>query len=142
VQPALRQIAEQGAALQAADYVEALNLVTALRASFVQVFARWDLILTPCFAAPAWPAEVTHPETINGQSVGPRGHAVFTAFANVGGLPGISLPCRPSRDGLPIGFQLVGAHGADMLLLSLGAQFEQAHPWAHRWPALGKGALS
>jgi aspartyl-tRNA(Asn)/glutamyl-tRNA(Gln) amidotransferase subunit A len=137
VQESLRQIAEQGAALQAADYVDALEKVTHLRAQLAQAFARWNVILTPCFAALPWAADATHPDTIAGQPVGPRGHAVFTAFANAGGLPGISLPCRPARNGLPVAMQLVAAYGADEMLLSLAAQYERAHPWADRWPAIG-----
>jgi aspartyl-tRNA(Asn)/glutamyl-tRNA(Gln) amidotransferase subunit A len=137
VQEAMRQIAEQGASLNAADYVDALDKVTRLRAELAQTFMRFDIILTPCFAALPWAADATHPETIDGKPVGPRGHAVFTAFANAGGLPGISIPCRPSADGLPIAFQLVGSYGADELLLSLAAQYEHAHPWAGHWPAIG-----
>ncbi len=137
VQEDIRRIAEQGAAWQAADYVDALDEVTRLRAQLAGVFARWDVVLTPCFAALPWPADVTHPDTIDGEPVGPRGHAVFTAFANAGGLPAISLPCRPARSGLPIAMQLVGRFGADELLLSLAAQYESAHPWADRWPTIG-----
>ncbi|MEH2613063.1 amidase [Bradyrhizobium sp. AZCC 1693] len=136
VQPALRRIAEQGATLGAADYIDALAKVTRIRAGLAETFTQFDVILTPCFAALPWDADVTHPETIDGKQAGPRGHAVFTAFANVGGLPAISIPCRPSRSGLPIAIQLVGAFGADELLLGLTAQYEQAHPWAERWPAL------
>jgi aspartyl-tRNA(Asn)/glutamyl-tRNA(Gln) amidotransferase subunit A len=136
VQPALRQVAEQGAALQAADYVDALEKVTRIRAGLADIFTRFDVILTPCFAALPWEADVTHPKSIDGKQVGPRGHAIFTAFANAGGLPGISIPCRPSHSGLPIAIQLVGAFGADELLLGLATQYEQAHPWAERWPAL------
>jgi aspartyl-tRNA(Asn)/glutamyl-tRNA(Gln) amidotransferase subunit A len=137
VRDSLRQVAEQGAALAATDYVEALNRVTALRAELADGFTRFDVILTPSFAALPWTADVTHPESIDGKSVGPRGHAVFTAFANAGGLPGISVPCRASQTGLPIGIQLVGPYGADELLLSLAGQFERAHPWADRWPSIG-----
>ncbi len=136
VQDGMRQIAAHGAALQAADYVDALENVTRMRAELAQSFARFDVILTPCIAALPWPADKTHPEHIDGKAVGPRGHAVFTAFANAGGLPGISIPCRSSRSGLPIGFQLVGRYGSDELLLSLAAQYERAHPWADRWPAI------
>ena len=137
VQEAMRRIAEQGSGLQAADYVDALDKVTRMRAELAQTFARFDVILTPCFAALPWAADVTHPETIDGKPAGPRGHAVFTAFANAGGLPGISIPCRPSRSGLPIAIQIVGSYGADELLLSLAAQYERAHPWAERWPTIG-----
>jgi aspartyl-tRNA(Asn)/glutamyl-tRNA(Gln) amidotransferase subunit A len=132
----LRPIAEQGSALRATDYVDALDKVTRLRAQLTDAFARCDAIVTPSFAALPWTADVAHPDTIDGQPVGPRGHAVFTAFANAGGLPGISFPCRPSRSGLPIGVQVVGPYGGDERLLRLAAQYEEAHPWADRWPAV------
>jgi aspartyl-tRNA(Asn)/glutamyl-tRNA(Gln) amidotransferase subunit A len=73
---------------------------------------------------------------IDGQAVGPRGHAVYTGWVNAAGLPGLALPAAPSADGLPIGIQLIGAYGQDRLLLALGAQLESARPWAERWPAL------
>jgi aspartyl-tRNA(Asn)/glutamyl-tRNA(Gln) amidotransferase subunit A len=98
--------------------------------------ARWDAILTPAAAALPWPADQVAPPTIDGQSVGPRGHAVFTNFANLAGLPGIALPCEASGTGLPIGFQLVGAPGSDGLLCALAAEWERAQPWAGRWPRM------
>jgi aspartyl-tRNA(Asn)/glutamyl-tRNA(Gln) amidotransferase subunit A len=134
--PALREVATNGAALTAADYVSALANVTKLRQHFAHIFAQNDLILTPSAAALPWPAETTHPDTIDGCAVGPRGHAVFTAFANAGGLPGISIPCLPSRNGLPIGFQLVGGYGLDEQLLQVAYQYERSCPWADRWPSL------
>src|SRR5207237_173775 len=79
-------------------------------------FTAWDLILTPAAAALPWPAHQVAPPVIDGQAVGPRGHAIFTNFANLAGLPGIALPCEPAESGLPIGFQLVGPAGADGLL--------------------------
>ena len=73
---------------------------------------------------------------IDGQGVGPRGHAVFTGWVNAAGLPALALPSDPSGDGLPIGIQLIGPYGGDDALLALGAAFEAAAPWAQRWPAL------
>jgi aspartyl-tRNA(Asn)/glutamyl-tRNA(Gln) amidotransferase subunit A len=134
VGPPLAQVADQGAALGAADYADALDKIVKLRASLAGFFSRFDLILTPTAAALPWPAEVTHPASIDGTPVGPRGHAVFTALANAAGIPAISLPCRPSSEGLPVGFQLVACFGADELLLQLAAQYEQSYPWADRWP--------
>ena len=133
----LAQVAEQGAALVAADYVDALDEIAKLRASMAEFFSRFDLILTPTAAALPWPAEVTHPSAIDGRPVGPRGHAVFTALANAAGIPAVSVPCRPSSSGLPIGFQLIGGFGSDQRLLQLAAQYEQAHPWEQRWPSVG-----
>jgi amidase len=46
----------------------------------------------------------------------------FTAPFNVSGQPAISIPAGRSRDGVPIGVQLVGRPGADRLLLALAEQ--------------------
>jgi aspartyl-tRNA(Asn)/glutamyl-tRNA(Gln) amidotransferase subunit A len=61
---------------------------------------------------------------------------VYTGWVNAAGLPGLALPCAPSREGLPIGMQLIGAYGADDQLLALGSDFEAAQPWGARWPEL------
>jgi aspartyl-tRNA(Asn)/glutamyl-tRNA(Gln) amidotransferase subunit A len=136
VQPNLRGMAEQGSELRASDYVGALNGVARLRTEMPAIFARHQVIMTPAVAALPWAAEETHPTEIDGKAVGPRGHAVFTAIANAAGLPALSMPCRPSGAGLPIGAQLIGDFASDELLLALAAQFEQARPWAERWPTI------
>lgn len=58
----------------------------------------------------------------------------LTAWCNVTGLPAISVPVGMSTDGLPIGVQLIAAHGREALLLSVARQLEEAAPWAHRHP--------
>ena len=82
VQDGLRKVAEQGATLSALDYVDALDRIIRMRTAFIDIFDRYDAILTPCFAALPWAADASHPETIDGKPVTPRGHAVFTAYTN------------------------------------------------------------
>jgi aspartyl-tRNA(Asn)/glutamyl-tRNA(Gln) amidotransferase subunit A len=146
VGPALEAMAEAGAQVHGVGFFEALDTVQTLRARLGELFGAYDLLLTPTAAALPWPATESHPTTIAGQPVGPRGHAIFTALANVAGLPAISLPCASSTSGLPIGLQLVGPFGADALLCSVAAQFERTQPWVDRWPALAteenKGAVA
>jgi aspartyl-tRNA(Asn)/glutamyl-tRNA(Gln) amidotransferase subunit A len=83
-----------------------------------------------------WPAQEAYPARIDGQDVGPRGHAIYTGWVNAAGLPGLALPTAPSNEGLPIGMQLIGAYGSDDALLDLGAAYEDVAPWADRWPRL------
>jgi aspartyl-tRNA(Asn)/glutamyl-tRNA(Gln) amidotransferase subunit A len=132
---ALQALAASGAGLPAHALFGALDATTRLRRDMSEFFETTDVILTPAAAALPWPKAESHPAEIGGTPVGPRGHAVFTAFANIAGLPGLALPTGFSRDGMPIGLQLVAAPGADAALLSLGLQYEQAHPWADRWPS-------
>jgi aspartyl-tRNA(Asn)/glutamyl-tRNA(Gln) amidotransferase subunit A len=74
-----------------------------------------------------------HPTIIDGQSVGPRGHAVFTPFVNALGLPAISLPCLVGDDALPVGIQIVAAKDQDWALLAFARRYEH-RLFPHRWP--------
>ncbi|TDH63380.1 amidase [Dankookia rubra] len=134
--PMLREMAAAGRALAPQAIFAAVDGIAGFRRRMAGFFGAWDLILTPAAAALPWPAEQVAPPLIDGQPVGPRGHALFTNFANLAGLPGIALPCQASEAGLPIGFQLVGSSGADGLLCAMAAEWEAARPWADRWPEL------
>lgn len=134
--PALRGLLEHGRNLRATDLFEAQRRLGLMRAELSQLLTEFDTILTPTAASLPWSATESHPTEIDGQAVGPRGHAVFTAFANAAGLPGLALPADPSSHGLPIGFQLLRRQGDDAELLALGLLYEQHHPWRDRWPTL------
>jgi aspartyl-tRNA(Asn)/glutamyl-tRNA(Gln) amidotransferase subunit A len=129
-------MARAGRAYSAIDYAGALDAIRGVAGEFDALFERFDLLLTPATAAMPWPATESHPSTIAGQAVGPRGHAVFTPFANALGLPGISLPCNQWHNGMPIGFQLCAAHGRDHALLALARDYQERTGWRPRWPNL------
>lgn len=112
---------------------EVLAAVHALQQKLDVVFATHDFIMTPAAAALPWAADQTHPAQIDGTKTGPRGHALFTAFANAAGLPAMALPCG-QVGGLPVGLQLVGRPDADAALLATALRYEAQHPWAGAWP--------
>lgn len=132
--PSLREMVTAGHRYTAAQYVEALMATRQVERDVLAVFDSHDLILTPSAAALPWPAAEPFPPVIAGQPVGGRGHALFTNFVNIAGCPGLNLPCRPSKSGLPIGIQLVAAPGADGLLLAVAAQCEEAGLWTTTVP--------
>jgi aspartyl-tRNA(Asn)/glutamyl-tRNA(Gln) amidotransferase subunit A len=129
-------MAERGRGVPASRLWQILERVAQLRREAVALFEKTDVIVMPSAAALPWAAELAYPTHIDGQEVGPRGHAVYTGWVNAAGLPALALPCTPSREGLPIGMQLIGRYGGDDQLLDIGADYEAAHPWAHRWPEL------
>lgn len=136
IAPILKEMADYGRAYGATDYLHALDVIEGVDREFARLFERVDILLTPTTAAMPWPANKTHPETIAGQPVGPRGHAVFTPFANALGLPAISLPCTVEAQSLPIGFQLCMAKGRDSALLDFARSYERSVGWPARWPLL------
>lgn len=140
ISAAMEAGAKIGQQMRATELFGLLVSVDRLRRAFGELFADYDLLLTPTAAALPWPAAEQYPAVIDGHAVGPRGHAVFTGFANAAGLPAISLPCAASRSGLPIGLQLAGRFGQDGLVCAVARQYEQAHPWADRWPNLAAAA--
>ncbi|MBN8873904.1 MAG: amidase [Rhodospirillales bacterium] len=134
--PTLAEMQQGGARLPAATLFGALDAAHELRRTLSALFDRFDLILTPAAAALPWPAAQSHPPEIDGVAVGPRGHAVFTAFANIAGLPGLTLPGPHAANGLPIGAQLLGPIGADGLLLAIAGALEAKGDAVVRWPPL------
>ncbi len=61
------------------------------------------------------------------------GWVPYTQLANITGRPAISLPLHWTAEGLPLGVQFVAPLAGESLLLKLGAQLEQAMPWAGRF---------
>jgi aspartyl-tRNA(Asn)/glutamyl-tRNA(Gln) amidotransferase subunit A len=102
--------------------------VAAFRRRIAELFARTDLVLTPTAAALPWPAGKPYPERIADQPAGPRDHAIFTGWVNIGGLPAISMPVAVSASGLPIGVQFVAGFAADLGLIEFARAFAQRHP--------------
>ncbi|QCK87595.1 amidase [Phreatobacter aquaticus] len=119
----------------ATDYLGALIAIGQAKQRFAELFEGHDLMLTPAIAALAWPIGATHPPTIDGQPVGPRGHAVFTVFANALGIPAVTLPSAPAAAGSRIGFQLCGRRGSDRALLAVAAAYEAISP-PLPWPEI------
>ena len=59
---------------------------------------------------------------------------VFTASANLTGLPALTVPCGRDASGLPVGLQLVGRAFDETTLLRLAAHYERAAPWWQEAP--------
>ena len=139
VEPHIAAEFEQARALPAVDYVAAAKGLERLSRTLMAPWGRdFDVLITPTMGVPPPPAgaimELTHANP--GQPVElVIATVAFTAFANVTGLPAISLPVHES-DGLPIGAQLIGSPFDEATLIRLASALEQALPWADRRPAV------
>ena len=110
--PSLREQLARGREIRAFDYQKALAHAAQLRAQAAEAFMRIDAILTPAACGTAPPLAST-------------GDPAFGTLWTLCGLPAISLPLLRGADGLPLGVQLVGAHGDDARLLQSARWLEQ-----------------
>ena len=125
---------KHGSRVTGADYSRALLRMDQLRQQMETFFERYDLLLTPTVAVPAFPIG-QRPSVIGGKEVNPYwGYLPFTFPINMTGQVASSVPCGFSADGLPIGLHVIGPRGAEARVLRASAAFEQARPWDQKRP--------
>jgi aspartyl-tRNA(Asn)/glutamyl-tRNA(Gln) amidotransferase subunit A len=100
-------------------------------------FEKYDVLLTPTIACPPFPVGLDNATEIAGKRVSPYAWIPYTYPFNLTGQPAASVPCGFTRDGLPIGLQIVGRRYDDLTVLRASAAFERARPWADRRPPIG-----
>ena len=114
-----------------AFYLKALQVRTLLRRDYEQAFERVDVVAMPTMPTP--------PFRLGEKAADPLQMYlgdIFTVSANLAGLPGISVPCGFSDEGLPIGFQLMGRMFDETTLLRVADAYERNTEWHRRAPAL------
>lgn len=124
----VRQRLQTGAAFSSTEYILARRTQTLLRHQFTRFFDDYDILLTPTTPIAAPPIE--GPDAVEQARLLTR----FTAPFNLTGLPALSLPCGFTREGLPIGLQIVGRPWAEAKILRAAFAYEQATEWHLRKP--------
>jgi aspartyl-tRNA(Asn)/glutamyl-tRNA(Gln) amidotransferase subunit A len=106
-----------------AYYLKAQKVRMLIRQDFATAFAKCDAVLTPTSPSPAFRfgEKVDDPLAMYLNDV-------YTVTANLAGIPGISVPCGLSAEGLPIGLQLLGPYWSEGTLFRLAHAYEQANP--------------
>ena len=103
-----------GESLTGADVARAYRQRTALSETMRQFFPSYDVLVLPVSQVPPFPADQEFPTAINGVEMETYLDWMRSAyFITVTGCPAISVPAGHTRDGLPVGIQIVAPHGAD-----------------------------
>ena len=135
--PRTRNRLEYGAARTAVDYLQAKERAADIRDAFLEALGDVDALLAPTtpFAAPrADREEVEFAGTT--WDVHRGGPAWLTRSVNLAGLPALALPTGLSREGIPLGVQLIGRPAGEATLLRLGRAYEEATGHHRRPPVL------
>lgn len=121
---------QTGAVYTSTEYILARHTQTMLHHQFERIFTEYDILLTPTtpIAAPLRTGEDAIERA--------RQLTRFTAPFNLTGLPALSLPCGFTREGLPIGLQIVSRSWAETQVLQAAYAYEQVAGWNMRKPLL------
>ena len=101
------------------------------RQDFDKAFEEVDAILTPTSPTPAFKFGEKSEDPISMYL-----SDIYTISTNLAGLPGISVPCGFSKEGLPIGMQLIGKAFEEEKLLSVANAYDQEHQYGREKPNL------
>lgn len=114
-----------GETLTGADIARAYAQRTTLSERMREFFSTYDVLVLPVSQVPPFPADQEYPKSINGQPMSSYLDWMRSAyFITVTGCPAISIPFGHTTTGLPVGIQIVAAHGRDRFLLEVAAAFE------------------
>ena len=133
-----RMLIEDGKEFSAGDYVKALGARDRMINQFNDVFAKYDLLLSPTMATTAFPVREYKREIGGKVNAHKKGWEFlpFTHPINTIGHPAATVPCGFSSDGMPIGLHIVGRKGDEETVIAASAAFERAMPWADKRPVV------
>jgi aspartyl-tRNA(Asn)/glutamyl-tRNA(Gln) amidotransferase subunit A len=115
-----------------AFYGKAQKVRTLIRDDFARAFGEADVLLTPTAPTPAFRIgeKTDDPLTMYLSDI-------FTIPCNLAGIPGLSVPCGLSAEGLPIGAQLLSNHFREETLFAAAGAIERAIPVPRVAPVSG-----
>ena len=104
-----------------AYYLKAQKVRTLLAGDFEAAFKKVDAIVTPTSPTAAFKLGEKANDPLAMYLAD-----IYTVTANLVGIPGISVPCGTTKEGLPIGLQILGKHFDEATILRLAHSYELA----------------
>ncbi len=114
-----------------AYYLKAQKVRTLIQMDFIEAFKKVDILLTPVAPTPAFRIGEKTSDPLQMYL-----SDIFTIPVNLAGICGISVPAGFSKDGLPVGLQLIGRPFGEESIIRAAYSFEQATQWHIKKAAL------
>ncbi|EKQ67500.1 glutamyl-tRNA(Gln) and/or aspartyl-tRNA(Asn) amidotransferase, A subunit [Leptolyngbyaceae cyanobacterium JSC-12] len=112
-----------------AYYLKAQKVRTLIKQDFEAAFGKVDVLVCPTAPTPAFKAGDKSADPLSMYLVD-----LMTIPVNLAGLPGMSVPCGFSKEGLPIGLQIIGNVLREDQVFQIAYAYEQATDWHTRSP--------
>lgn len=135
----LISLMREGEELPAVDVGRASAFRGQMWDTFTAFMQRYDLLVSPTLASPAFPLEQFAPDWLDGESLQRQILGWLLTYPyNMMTTPAITVPAGFTSDGRPVGLQIAGGLHADALVLQAAAAFEKARPWTGHTPDVTK----
>ena len=133
----LRGNIEAGLKLKALDYSAAAEKRLETYNRFNALFERFDVLLTPCSPVKQFPVEQNFPDRINGRALEDYTDWFASNYiVTLVSLPAASAPAGLSKDGLPVGMQIVAPRFEEPLILRVARLIHEASGVG--WPPIAE----
>ena len=136
--PGLVACAEEGLRQRPETFVKAQMQRVAFCERTYHFFERYDFLLTPTVAVPAIRVGRIVPENCPDHPWDWFSWSPFSCTFNFTWHPAATVPAGLTRDGRPVGLQIVGRRFDDLGVLQAAAAFERVRPWAQMRPRLAQ----
>jgi aspartyl-tRNA(Asn)/glutamyl-tRNA(Gln) amidotransferase subunit A len=108
-----------------AYYLKGQKVRTLIARDFQQAFQQVDAIVTPTSPVPAFRLGERTADPLQMYLAD-----IYTVTGSLAGVPGISVPCGKTPQGLPVGLQIFGPAFGEARVLQLARAFEKAGGFA------------
>ncbi|GGG03957.1 amidase [Paenibacillus abyssi] len=116
------------------DYYNKVFARYALRERLRRFFEQYDLILCPTLPVAAFDTGLNHPPELPERDM--VSWVSYTYPFNLTGQPAASIPCGFTKEGLPVGLQIVGRTNCETDVFRAASAFEAIQPWSQHQPQL------
>jgi len=121
----VRRMLLEGNNISAIDYIHAHRVRNEMRREFLNLLTKVDVVIVPTTILTAPRFDDLEASEINGKSIEVREALLRnTILFNSTGLPAISIPVGLTKDGMPVGVQIVGSLFQEEKILSLAYRYE------------------
>ena len=112
-----------------AYYKKAQKARTVFIKNYAAILSKYDAILAPVTTVPATKFGALLDDPVANMMMD-----IYNVTVNIVGVPSLALPCGFTREGLPMGMQLIGNMHGETALISLGSAYQAATDWHTKMP--------
>lgn len=134
IDPAVAEVLKDALSQTSEEYYTKVFKRYELREKIRCFFENYDLLLSPATPCASFDVGLNVPPSLKHRNI--VSWVYYTYPFNLTGQPAASIPAGFTKEGLPVGLQIVGKINSEVDIIRAAAAFERIQPWFDRYPRL------